>query len=323
MELNSWIYFAIGLSFGIGLCGLVKLSQKKIVDSFVEKKVSGDQLKQISQRLKHSENAYLMAHEMCQFKGGFLARTTHELRSPLNGLIGLHQLILQDLCENPQEEREFIAQAHERTLLLLKLLDSILKVARTEHGTNRLNISTYLVKNLLQEVDDLTRMLAQNRNFPFTVSIPDSEVYVLADIHWLRQILLGLVETTIAQMEEGGIHIGAEASLIDNNMVNIFLDIPKYTLPDQESIDLLQSDSDSLDEKLPYHHFQEVDKGADISHGMKLLLNQNLLESMGGNLQIVPVADDSGSNTDTVKLQISMPRGVPSHELLEMEENQD
>ncbi|MEM7555828.1 MAG: HAMP domain-containing sensor histidine kinase [Cyanobacteria bacterium P01_A01_bin.84] len=312
MELGGWIYFAIGLVLGIGIDRLIQFSQKGRTDFVTEQKASDGELKKISEQLKHIKSAYNMANEMCQFKGGFLARTTHELRSPLNGLIGLHQLILQDLCENPEEEREFIAQAHERTLLLLKLLDGILKVARTEHGTNKLNIVSYPVGKLLQEVDDLTRMLAQNRNFPFKVSAPESEIYVSADIHWLRQILLGLIENTIGQMEEGSIHLCAEASST-GNMTEIFLDIPKYTLPDKESIDLIKSDS---------KYEQKVDKNSSISHGMKLLINQTLIETMGGNLQIVSAISNGEYEPDMVRLKLSIPRGTHSNELLQLEENQ-
>ena len=96
--------------------------------------------------MKEIELAYHLAREMSQFKAGFLARTTHVLRSPLNGLIGLHQLILSDLCENPEEEREFIGQAHERALKLLNLIDEILHIARAEHGNSKLDSSVSAIK---------------------------------------------------------------------------------------------------------------------------------------------------------------------------------
>jgi signal transduction histidine kinase len=81
-----------------------------------------------------------MAKEMSQFKAGFLARTSHELRSPLSSLIGLHQLILADLCDSPEEAREFVAQANASALKMVKLLDEVIAVSKTEHGTNRLEL---------------------------------------------------------------------------------------------------------------------------------------------------------------------------------------
>ncbi len=57
-----------------------------------------------------------MAAQMGQYKAGFLARTFHELGSPLTSLISLYQLILSDLCDSPAEERDCIAQAQQSCL---------------------------------------------------------------------------------------------------------------------------------------------------------------------------------------------------------------
>ena len=55
--------------------------------------------------------AYRQLLALERFKSGFLARTSHELRSPINTIVSLHQLILEDLCEGPEEEKEFIEQS--------------------------------------------------------------------------------------------------------------------------------------------------------------------------------------------------------------------
>ena len=137
MDWNNWIYFGSGLASGIGICRFLLKNENKNKLSFTESKLENKQdIDELSQRMREVELAYHMAREMSQFKAGFLARTTHVLRSPLNGLIGLHQLILSDLCENPEEEREFIGQAHQRALQLLKLIDEILHIARAEHGNS-------------------------------------------------------------------------------------------------------------------------------------------------------------------------------------------
>jgi len=82
----------------------------------------------------------------------------------------VHQLILSDLCDRA-EERKFLAQAHESALKLVKLMDEILNVARTEHATNHLEIQPLQLAQVLQEVYDLTHLLAANSNFPLQVSL--------------------------------------------------------------------------------------------------------------------------------------------------------
>ncbi len=248
MCLNNWIYLLIGLILGLGIS---KLSPGLNTQGNISQKINDEKSSSLEQDLhphkttknnqsEYNELAYQMAQEMIQFKGGFLARVTHELRSPLNGLIGLHQLILEGLCESPSEEREFISQAHERALILLKLLDEILKVARADYGTNKLDIQPVSISKLFQEVYELNYMLAANRNFPFKVISPQPEIYALVDKSWLRQILINLVSTTITRMEEGMICLSAADSENDNKAY-IWLDLPNHAFLDRESIELISS----------------------------------------------------------------------------------
>lgn len=306
MNWSNWVYLGVGLLLGTGWRWL--FVAKSNPNSHKYKVAAKEQQyePELREQVKQTQLAYQMAREMSQFKAGFLARTTHELRSPLNGLIGLHQLILSDLCENPAEEREFIGQAHERTMKMLKLIDEILRVARTEHGTSKLNIQPRSLAELLQEVYDLTYMLAANRNFPFQLLSCDPEIYVLVDLLWLRQVLVSLIETAIAQMEEGTICISSGPSPT-NNFVYVWLDIPAYALPNSESIDLLKS------EEQPQQMDQSV---ARLSPGMKLLLNQTILETMGGKLEIVSLPTDKAVDQDLIRLQVSIPLLIPEAEFL-------
>lgn len=308
MNVGNWIYLGAGLAIGIGVRGF--FAQAKVISSSstvlsVDKQQATPIL---LQQMKQTQLAYHMAREISQFKAGFLARTTHVLRSPLNGLIGLHQLILSNLCENPEEEREFIAQAHERALKLLKLIDEILSVARVEHGTNKLHIQPLNLSELLQEVHDLTYMLAENRNFPFRVLPPDPETYILADPNWLRQVLITLVESSIARMEEGSICISTHVART-SGYINIWLDIPTHATPLSEPIDLMISKNNSPAE----------DENDILLPGMKLLLNQTLLEVMAGKLEIVPFPASGEQASDVTRLQVSIPLLIPEVEHLQEE----
>ncbi|MFN6526575.1 HAMP domain-containing sensor histidine kinase [Nostoc sp. ChiSLP03a] len=297
MNWSNWIYLGVGIALGMvfrklfGRAPNVSFSSSPVAPS------AQQDMSLISQQLQQTQLAYLMAKEMSQFKAGFLARTTHELRSPFNGLIGLHQLILSDLCENPAEEREFIAQAHERTLKLLKLMDEILNVARAEHGTNKLDIQPRALAEILEEVHDLTYMLAANRNFPFQLLPADSEIYVLTDYLWLRQVLISLIDTAITQMEEGSICISS-STLPTNNFVNIWLDLPTHAVPWSEPIDLLKFED-------PLTQIDQ--KNATLSPGMRLLINQTLVEVMGGKLEILPSTIVKEPLLQLTRIQISIP----------------
>ncbi|MBO3458111.1 HAMP domain-containing histidine kinase [Aetokthonos hydrillicola Thurmond2011] len=316
MNWSNWVYLVVGIALGIGFRQLLVGLKRSPNSSDVKPK----DVSMLMEQMKQTHLAYQMAKEIGQFKAGFLARTTHVLRSPLNGLIGLHQLILSDLCENPEEEREFIAQAHERALKLLKLIDEILSVARTQHGTNKLNLQPLQLAEIIQEVHNLTYMLAENRNFPFNVLLPDPEIYVLGDFSWLRQVLVKLIDTTISKMDEGSIYITAGV-IPKNKFAYIWLDIPTDAISWSEPIDLLSSKQEPND----------TDKNDEIlASGMKLLLNQTVLEAMGGKLEIVPYTQHpeqqkpqtellfgEGAAKQVSRLQVSIPLVIPEDELQE------
>lgn len=300
MNWSNWIYLAVGLGLGVGLRGIFasrttpKLSQVPKNEAL------------LLQEFKQMQLAYQLTQEMSQFKAGFLARTTHVLRSPLNGLIGLHQLILSDLCESPEEEREFIVQAHDRALKLLKLIDEILNVARTESATNRLNIQPQSLTELLEDVYDLTYMLAENRNYPFSLIVPESEMYVLVDPRWMRQVLINLVETAITQMEiqmeEGRICISAQKG-ITSNYACIWVDLPSFAFPKSEAVDLMTAQTNLN---------LTASEQAVLSAGMKLLFNQTIIEVLGGKLEILPHPHDQ----QLTRFQIIMPQMIPEVELV-------
>ncbi|MEA5583037.1 HAMP domain-containing sensor histidine kinase [Nodularia harveyana UHCC-0300] len=305
MNENNWIYLGLGLIIGLGLRELFNWLFKKSSGLAPVKLGDQGEVSEIQEEIKQTQLAYEMAREMSLFKAGFLARSTHELRSPLNGLIGLHQLILENLCENPEEEREFIAQAHDRALKLLQLIDEILNIARTEHGTNKLDIQPHCVATVLQEVNNLTYMLAANRNFPLRVVLPDPEIYILADYRWLRQVLVNLVDTAIAEMQFGSICLSCSLSPT-NHTFYIFLDVPTHAFTISESIDLIKSGVESIE-----IHQDDL----SFSPGMKLLLNQTLLEVMGGKLEIVPFPINQETTEELTRLQVSIPLMIPEAEL--------
>ncbi|MEH2068804.1 MAG: HAMP domain-containing sensor histidine kinase [Nostoc sp.] len=296
MNWSNWIYLGAGIALGLGFCWL--FARPNTSSSLLPAApLDQQQMPSASQQMQQTQLAYFMAKEMSQFKAGFLARTTHELRSPLNGLIGLHQLILSDLCENPAEEREFLVQAHERTLKLLKLVDEILNVARIEHGTNKLDIQPRPLADILHEAYNLTYMLAANRNFPLQLLPADPEIYVLADSLWLRQILISLIDTAITQMEEGSIYISSN-TVSTSNFVNIWLDIPTHAIPWSEPIDSIKS------EELPSQVNLE---NITLSPGMRLLINQTLVQVLGGKLEILPSPIIKEPPQQLSRLQISIP----------------
>ncbi|WP_204103788.1 MULTISPECIES: HAMP domain-containing sensor histidine kinase [Spirulina sp. CCY15215] len=260
-----------------------------------------EELETLKAELERTKLAYQMAAQMGLFKSGFLARTSHELRSPLNSLLGLHQLILADLCESPEEEREFVEQAHKAALKLIKLLDDIIYVSKAEQGSKYITNHPFPLSEVFNELKRLTHLHAANRSYDLNITYPEPELYINADLKRFAQVLVSLVDTAIAYMEEGAIAITVRTSP-QGDIALVWIDIESCQEIWQEPIDLLKKQPLDVDPKA----VQSLLQTPVPSPGMNLLLSQCLLETMGGGLEILQAPSPREENPLT-RVQCSIP----------------
>ncbi len=239
-----------------------------------------NEIDELKEELKQAQLAYQMAAQMSQFKAGFLARTSHELRSPLSSLIGLHQLILSDLCESPEEQKEFIAQAYHSALKLMKLIDEIVAVSKTEYGSNSLHLESLQLAEIFREIDRLTHLQAANRSLRLEIVNPDAEVYVFADRSRLIQLIFNLIDSGISLMKRGTIKLSTTEVTLDRVRVEIDLECPAVLWQESTPTEPNFNPNDLAEIR---EFLQEI----SLSANMKLLLSQTLLETMGGSLELL------------------------------------
>ncbi|MDY7021985.1 MAG: HAMP domain-containing sensor histidine kinase, partial [Cyanobacteriota bacterium] len=230
--------------------------------------------------------------------------TSHELRSPINSIIATLQLILADLCESPEEETEFVQQAYASALNLVERLDEVIKVAKIEHGTEKMNIQSLSLMDIFTEVEELTHLQAANRSIRLKVQKPDSSVKVLADHSRLQQILVSLVDTAIAQMEQGSIVVSCDMTP-ESKQVYIWIDDQRPVSAWSESWDLLRSTLDKSSPKTPLALTTSAED-YQLSPGMRLLMNQTLLTLMNGSLDVVAVPT-KGEESNFTRTQCVLP----------------
>lgn len=164
-----------------------------------------------SDEMQAAQVAYYAALDLAQFKGGFLSRTSHELRSPLNALISSLQMIQAGLCDDPEEEKEYVGLAHDGAMKFIGMLDEVLKVSKLQSGRLDLAIEKVDLAIVLQEVYFMTRHLAANRNLKLDIPFLEDEIWVQADPNYLQQALTILVSRSIEAMEEGTIALTLSA----------------------------------------------------------------------------------------------------------------
>ena len=253
----------------------------------------------LKKELEQIQLAYQMAAQMSQFKAGFLARTAHELRSPLSSLMGMHQLILCDLCNSPEEEREFLAQAYQSAQKLMNIIDEIIDISRMEFGTHQVEIQPLGLASVFAEVYRLTHLQAANRNLQLKIASTSPELHIMADRKQLLQVLVNLIDIAILYPEENQITLSASSSESSKLAhINVDLQCPVDLL--SEPVNLLQQIPEPTPEAT-----KMFGQKLELSPGMKVWLAQTMLEVMQGDLNVLEMTRKDGE--PFTRLQCSLP----------------
>lgn len=248
-----------------------------------------------SPTLADYERAYWGAVAAAQFQSGFLARTAHELRSPLNSILSLNQIILEDLCENPAEEREFVAQASLAAKRLLALLDQATAVSKMTLGQVQPAKDRVAIASLFDQVRQFTQLQADDRSIVLEVSAPSPNQVVQGDAHWLQRILVALVESSLSQAADT-VRLWSEVNP-DTDQVQLCLSdgrpadgwVEACTLPDNVQPGFGSPGAET-------GNLVQLRTGCDrtsrqASTNLALWLAQQVLEQLGGQLTLAEAKD--------------------------------
>lgn len=158
--------------------------------------------------------AFERSEVMRAFQQELLVSIGHELRNPLSSQMGSLQLVLSDLCDSPEEEREYLQSAKEAVERLIKLLEEYTRLARHDLPIQPLRPEPTRLRPLLQDVYSLTRLQAQDQGIryewpalqptsAFEVPLLPDSLTVWADPHGLVQALLGVCRWGIRTLRYG------------------------------------------------------------------------------------------------------------------------
>ena len=142
-------------------------------------------------------------------KSTFLANMSHELRTPLNAILGFSQLMSRDATINdPQKESlDIINRSGEH---LLNLINDILEMSKIEAGKLVLNETTFNLHLLLETIEVMFRVRAENKGlwfkFDLEANLPQ---YIVSDDRKLRQLLINLLGNAIKFTPYGGVTLKA------------------------------------------------------------------------------------------------------------------
>ncbi len=142
-----------------------------------------------------------------QLKSEFLANISHELRTPLNGIIGSLQLISDGFCDSREEEIDFVKQAHNSAIHLLRIIDDILDIRRIDSGTLSMIFEDVNIIKLLQETVDSFQENIEQKSLLLKLNLPPQLIIVDADLEKLKQVFANVISNAIKFTEKGSINI--------------------------------------------------------------------------------------------------------------------
>jgi len=142
-------------------------------------------------------NAKSVAEKANLAKSEFLSSMSHELRSPLNAILGFAQLMESDSPPPTPTQTNSIAQILQAGWHLLKLIDEILDLAKIESGRVPLSPEPVSLAEVMLECRGMIEPLAQQRGIQMTFPVSDIPHFVLADRTRLKQVLINLLSNSI------------------------------------------------------------------------------------------------------------------------------
>ena len=227
------------------------------------------QQKQIELELREARNK---AEAASHAKSRFLANVSHEMRTPLNGILGMSGL-LADTKLTP-EQHNYVDAVHDSGTALLTLIEDILDTTLIEANKLELKLSEVNPGRLAEDVCELLASRAHGKGISIvsyiSPSVPDT---IMLDAGRLRQILINLLGNAVKFTETGGVTLKISANSEDDSPVLVF-EIkdtgPGIPTKDQELIfdDFAQADSEST----------RKFGGA----GLGLAISKRITEAMGG-----------------------------------------
>ncbi|WP_131764412.1 PAS domain-containing sensor histidine kinase [Legionella drozanskii] len=231
-----------------------------------------------------------------QVKTEFIANMSHDIRTPLSGIIGMSRF-LEEKASN-EEEKQYARWVNESGEQLLKLLNGVLDVVSAAHLSEH-DIQTECL-NLRQSIEDIVQLetpTIHQKNLEFKVDI-DEEIpqFIVCDRFKLNRILLNLVGNAIKFTEHG--HIGLSVKQISKhqNIVNL-----KFSVSDTGP-----GIPKTLQSKV-FERFYRISpsyKGDHQGHGVGLHIAEKYVALMGGEIELESVEGKGTTFYFTISLAI-------------------
>ena len=161
------------------------------------------------------EAALEVAEKASKAKTDFLSNMSHDIRTPMNAIIGITTLMKNELHQ-PERLAEHLGKLETSGRLLLGIINDILDMSRIESGKTTLNVEKMNLPQQVSQLDSIIRQQAGQRRQTFTVNTHLQHENVLADPNRLNQVLMNILSNAVKYTPKGG-HIRLEVEELPRN----------------------------------------------------------------------------------------------------------
>lgn len=229
--------------------------------------------------LKDFETALNIAKEKAQetdkLKSTFLANISHEIRTPINGIVGFSELITK--VELDQKTREsYLEIIKKSSNQLLRIIDDIIDFSKIESNQIEVSIKPININELIKGLETLFKQelikkgntLIQIKN---SCKLSDEESIIFTDEIRLKQILNNLIENAIKFTTDGSITIGYS---VKEQKIEFFVEDTGIGIPKEK-------------QEVIFDQFRQVDEGHTRQYGgtgLGLAISKGLLNLLNGSM---------------------------------------
>jgi len=216
------------------------------------------------------ESAKSAAEKANLAKSDFLSNMSHELRSPLNAILGFAQLLESTSPLPTASQKESIGQILQSGWHLLKLINEVLDLAVVESGMLSISSEPASLAEVLADCEAMMEPQAQQRGVSMTFPELDIPYFVLADRTRVKQVLINLLSNAIKYNREQGT-VAVQCTVSTPGRVRISVKDTGAGLPPEKLLQLFQ----------PFNRLGQ-ESSAEEGTGIGLVMSKRVVELMKG-----------------------------------------
>ena len=231
----------------------------------------------------------------------FLSNMSHDIRTPMNAVLGFTTLLAKD-ADNPEKVREYTRKIMASGQHLLSLINDILDVSKIESGKVVLNVEKFTLNDLVSSVDAIIRPMAAERKQKFSVEVTGvKHETLMGDETRINQILINLLSNAVKYTPTGG---------------NIWLRIigQKQRSNQYEHIRIeVQDNGYGMTKEYLETIFDAFTRAENSTTnkvqgtGLGMAITKNIVELMGGTIEVY--SEVNQGSLFTVDLEFRIPEG--------------